>query len=318
VRVPVRHTLDQLEVLEAIARTGSFAAAARELHRVPSAVSYAVAQLEDAMGVALFDRGGHKAVLTDAGRRILASGEPILAAARRLDTLATALSGGWEPTLHVVVDGALPLGPLARALRAFAALALPTRVRVDTEYQAGTVEAFVREGADLVLALDLEGAGAVRGEPLPPLGMTLLARDDHPLVRGGPLARQDLSAHVELVVQDSARRFADAPREPWFGTAHALYLSDFHAKRTLLLEGVGFGWMPDPLVREDLAAGRLAPLPLEEGARWTYRPQVAHRAGTPLGPAGQRLFAMIRDSFCNLDGDVHESTLSSKRHLADT
>ncbi len=290
---PVRHTLDQLLVLETIARTGSFVAASRELHRVPSAVSYAVAGLEDALGVKVFDRSGHRAVLTDEGRRILAAGEALLAAARRLDTLATALSGGWEPTLHLVVDGALPFAPIASALRDFGALGLPTRLRVDTEHQAGTVEAFRREGADLVMALDLEDAGAVRAEPLPPLGMSLVARRDHPLASGADLDRTALSDHVELVVQDSARRFVTAPREPWFGNAHAVYLSDFHGKRAALLAGAGFGWMPDPLIAEELASGRLVRLPMREGATWTYRPQLACRADTPLGPAGQRLHALL-------------------------
>lgn len=288
-----RHTLDQLLVLETIARTGTFVAAARELHRVPSAVSYAVAGLESALGVPLFDRSGHKAVLTDEGRRILSASEALLAAARRLDTLGQALSGGWEPTLHIVVDGALPLGLVISALATFGGLGLPTRVRLDVGYQEGTVERFLHERADMVLALDLDRAGAVRAEPLAPLGMSLLARADHPLVRGEPIERPALQGHVELVVQDSSGRYTAAPREPWFGNAHAMYLPDFATKRLALLAGLGFGWMPDPSVDDDLERGVLVRLPMVEGATWTYRPQLAHRADTPLGPAGQRLHALV-------------------------
>jgi DNA-binding transcriptional LysR family regulator len=105
-----RHTLDQLLVLDAILRTGSFAAAARSLHRVPSAVSHAVARLEESLGIAVFDRSGHRAVLTDAGHRILEAGREVLAAARRLDVMADGLQAGWEPTLQVVVDGACRCG----------------------------------------------------------------------------------------------------------------------------------------------------------------------------------------------------------------
>ena len=67
----VRHTLDQLLVLEAIVRTGSFAGAARDLHRAPSAISYAVNGLEEALGLVLFDRSGHKAALSPEGQRLL-------------------------------------------------------------------------------------------------------------------------------------------------------------------------------------------------------------------------------------------------------
>jgi len=61
-------TLDQLRVLVTIADMGSLSAAGRKLGRVQSAISQAVATLEDAQGVTLFDRSGFRPVLTDVGR----------------------------------------------------------------------------------------------------------------------------------------------------------------------------------------------------------------------------------------------------------
>jgi DNA-binding transcriptional LysR family regulator len=66
----VRLTLDALEVLDAIARKGSFAGAAEALHRVPSAITYTAQKLEEDLGVSLFDRSGHRAVLTEAGKEL--------------------------------------------------------------------------------------------------------------------------------------------------------------------------------------------------------------------------------------------------------
>lgn len=57
-----------LEVVDAVARNGSFSAAARELHRVPSAVSYTVRQLEEWLAVPLFERRHRDVELTAAGR----------------------------------------------------------------------------------------------------------------------------------------------------------------------------------------------------------------------------------------------------------
>ena len=92
----VRFTLDQLLVLEAIVEIGTFAGAAKALHRVPSAVSYTIRTLEDMLEVALFDRSGHKATLTPAGRRILEEGADLLAQARELDRLARQIQTGWS------------------------------------------------------------------------------------------------------------------------------------------------------------------------------------------------------------------------------
>ena len=60
-------TLESIEVLDAIARRGSFAQAALELGRVPSALTYTVRRLEEDLDVLLFDRRGHRAKLTPAG-----------------------------------------------------------------------------------------------------------------------------------------------------------------------------------------------------------------------------------------------------------
>jgi len=292
-----RHTLDQLLVLEAIATHGSFAAAARSLHRVPSAVTYAIQSLEGAVGVALFDRSGHRAVLTDAGRRVLEEGAGVLQAARRLDATAQSLHAGWEPQLHVVVDGALPLAPMLSALRQFIDAGTPTRVRLDVEYQEGVSEVFTRREADLMVVLEFDATGALEAEPLAPFDMVLLAAPSHPLMALDEPTRRDLDEYVEIVVKDSASRFGEDPREAWFGAAHVLYLSDFHAKREALHAGLGFGWMPEHLVETDLAEGTLRPLCLPDGHRWTYHPKLARASARPLGRGGRLMWDLVRQSF---------------------
>ena len=81
----MRLTLDALLVLDAIERKGSFAAAAHELHRVPSAVTYTVHKLEQDLDVPLFDRRGHRAKLTTAGRELLDEGSHLLRAAGEIE-----------------------------------------------------------------------------------------------------------------------------------------------------------------------------------------------------------------------------------------
>ena len=64
-------TLDQLLVLSKIAETGSFRAAAGVLHRAQSAVSYAIKNLEDELGVELLCRDQYRPTLTPAGEAVL-------------------------------------------------------------------------------------------------------------------------------------------------------------------------------------------------------------------------------------------------------
>ena len=71
-------TPEALAMMDTIARTGSFAAAARELGKVPSALTYNVRQLEDALDVLLFDRSSRQAQLTAAGEELLNEGRRLL------------------------------------------------------------------------------------------------------------------------------------------------------------------------------------------------------------------------------------------------
>lgn len=92
-------SLDALQVLDAIDRKGSFAAAASSLHRVPSAVSYSVQKLEQDLGIALFQKQGRRAIPTNAGKLLIEQGRGLLQAAEQLSLDAQQLATGWESRL---------------------------------------------------------------------------------------------------------------------------------------------------------------------------------------------------------------------------
>src|ERR671930_119368 len=99
----MRLSLDALAVLDAIDRRGSFAAAAEELHRVPSALSYTVQKLEEDLDLVVFDRSGHRAQLTEAGRALLEEGRRLLDQARGVEARVKKIASGWEPELILAV-----------------------------------------------------------------------------------------------------------------------------------------------------------------------------------------------------------------------
>ncbi|WP_420473481.1 LysR family transcriptional regulator [Noviherbaspirillum sp. ST9] len=74
-------TLKQLEAFYWAATCASFAMAAERLHVTTSSLSKRLVELEESLGVALFDRSGHKAALTDAGERLLPRASQMLLAA---------------------------------------------------------------------------------------------------------------------------------------------------------------------------------------------------------------------------------------------
>lgn len=92
-------TLESLLVLDAIEGRGSFAAAAEQLNKVPSALSYIIQKLEEQLGVTLFVRQGRRSVLTPAGQYLLAEGRKLLIAVNKLAEQTQTIAHGWEPKI---------------------------------------------------------------------------------------------------------------------------------------------------------------------------------------------------------------------------
>src|SRR5215510_8576247 len=112
-------TPEALAMMDVIARTGSFAAAARELGKVPSALTYSVRQLEDALDVLLFDRSSRQARLTAAGNELLNEGRRLLAEMVAVANRVPRVSTGWETQLTIAADAVVSRHTLLELCEAF-------------------------------------------------------------------------------------------------------------------------------------------------------------------------------------------------------
>jgi DNA-binding transcriptional LysR family regulator len=292
----VKITLDAVEALDAVVRHGSFAAAAKAMHKAQSAVSYGIKQLEDGLGVALFDRAGHRAVLTDAGRMVVEEGRVILARVRRVESLAARFHEDWEPRVEAVIDGIFPMQPVMEALKRMADEGVPTSIQIKVEFLGGVQDRFEKDGADLMLVKDYVRTHRLVEHALPNVEVVLVAAAGHPLVSGaGSLTLSDLQRHVELTVHDSSesRRLVD---DRLFGSQRVFFLSDFFTKRQAVAMGLGFGWMPLFLVQDELSRGVLREVPYRGGSRYAFAPMLVHPRDKPLGRAGAMLLSLLGES----------------------
>lgn len=256
-------SLEALQVLDAIERSGSFAAAATELHRVPSAVSYTVARLEDDLGVAVFDRSGHRARLTPAGRLLLEEGRRILAASNELATAARRLAEGWEPRLGIAVDGLVDTAALWPLVATFCAEHPYVDVRVFEEVLGGTAEALLDGRADLVVGLaDRPAAVGISARPLGDVEFVFAAAPHHPITaEPTPLTAAAIRRHRAVAVADSARR-SPPLTIGLLDTQPRLTVTSMTAKIDAQRRGLGVGFLPRHRVRQLLAGGELVALEL--------------------------------------------------------
>ena len=202
-----RHVLtpDALAMLQTIAEEGSFAGAARALGLVPSALTYRVRQIEDALDVLLFDRSARQAVPTEAGAELLREGARLLleidAVAHRVKRVAT----GWEPQLTLAVDGIIARTTLLELVEAFFALQPPTRLKIRDEILSGTLEALTSGQADLSIGVVTEAANTtgIQVKPLGNVPFIYAVAPHHPLATAAEHITDDmLRQHRAIAVAD--------------------------------------------------------------------------------------------------------------------
>jgi len=252
-------TIDALKVLDAIDRKGSFAGAASELFRVPSAISYTVQKLEEDLNVSIFDRSGHKAVLTSAGRYLLEEGRSLLEAAENLAHTTRQVAQGWETRLRIGFNSLLPAECLFPAIQDFHQLGVPVDVQIIEEVFAGAWDALQSRRVDMIVGADLlsKPAGAFATKSLGEVPFVFAVGAQHPLASAaGPLTEADIAQYPAAVAADTSRSLPPG-HAGIFRRQRTLTVSNIDQKILAQEAGLGVGWLPQPRIRQQLARGSL-------------------------------------------------------------
>ena len=251
-------TPDTLAMLQEIARSGSFAAAARSMGLVPSALTYRVRQVEDALDVLLFDRSTRQARPTPAGSELLREADRLLgeidAMANRVKRVAT----GWETQFTIAVDGIISKPTMMELCETFLALAPGTRLRLRDETLAGTLQALTSGQADIAIGVpEPTNQLDVHGKLLGDVTFVYAVAPHHPLASAAePLSDSVLRAHRAVAVADSVPSGSGITLG-LLGGQDVLTVPTMLAKLDAQLRGLGGGFVPEPMARVYLDAGRL-------------------------------------------------------------
>ncbi len=259
-------TIDALKVLDAIDRKGSFAGAATELFRVPSAISYTVHKLEEDLDLLVYDRSGHKAALTPAGRYLLEEGRALLEAAENLAHTTRQVAQGWETRLRIGFNSLMPAECLFPAIEDFYHLGVPVDVQVIEEVFAGAWDALQSRRVDMIVGADQlsKPAGAFTTKPLGEVPFVFAVAAHHPLAQAQePLADAEIARYPAAVAADTSRSLPPG-NAGIFRRQRTLTVSNIDQKIAVQETGLGVGWLPLPRVREQLAKGTLIAKEVEE------------------------------------------------------
>lgn len=294
-------SLDQMRMFLAVCDSGSFRAAAKELGRVQSAVSHAIAKLEDELGVRLFDRSGHRPVPTPEGRALLANVRDVLLRVDAMRARARGLREGVELELSVTIDVLFPPLLVGAAL-AEVSLAYPSvAIRLSAEALGGPITALIEQRSQVsVIVGESFRDPRIAIEALTSIAMIAVAAPHHPLGRTNErlLDAAALADHLQIVQFD--RSPLTDQRDIGVISPWTCRVGGQDIKHAMIRAGLGWGRLPNWLAAEDLASGRLVRVETSVLGRRGGLPAeayIGHRLDAPLGPAA-RTFATALKRLC--------------------
>lgn len=261
-------TLDEWEIVHAVVQLGGFAAAARRLNRSQSTVSYAIAKLQEKLGIQIFTLKGRKACLTELGRVLLAEAEPHLTGFQQLEQRAKSLACGGESEIRISADSIFPNNRLFAALADFhrrfpyvhSKLRQATLISPDTEFSANT--------AHLCITGLLSREYFVH--PILDIRMIAVARWDHPLhALKRQISRADIMSHNLVNIENGGA--GPAKRQPLGPAQRHLPVGTIEAAIDAVRCGFCFGWLPAYRIQAPLDAGELIPLRMPTGGERQVR-----------------------------------------------
>ncbi len=259
-------SIEALLVLDAIEHRGSYAAAAEQLNKVPSALSYIVQKLEEQLNVTLFQRQGRRAVLTPAGKHLLTEGRKLLTAINSLSEQTQTIANGWEPKIRIALDSIIDIKPIFTSIEQFLVEHKNIEIDVQEQVMNGSWEVLIEDKVDLVIGAPspVPNQKGIRAVKIDEYQSVLVVNSTHPLAtQQQPLDMSSLAQYRSVIVHDSAEQ-----EIPWSANiiegTQRFFVSSVAQKIAAIIAGIGIGYLPKRLIEQYIGSGQLVEVKLTE------------------------------------------------------
>lgn len=296
----LRVSLKQWHMLHTVVDCGGFAPASERLHLSQSAISHAIAKLQEQLGVILLKIEGRRAKLTEQGRALMERTRQLINEAAEIERYADSLGHGWEPEIRLAVDLAFPTDLLMQALAEFSGPGHATRVLLSEMAPSGVEEALLQEEADM--AISREVPLGFLGQPLTNVDYIAVLGPKHRLLSlGREITVADLKRETQIVIQDPSPHDRNGTGH-WLGQGQCWHVNSFDTATAAVREGLGYAWLPKHRIRDWLADGGLVPLPLRDGHSNAVTLHLIYGGSAPQGMAVSHLAKVLQHVSNNNDG----------------
>ncbi|MDN3653737.1 LysR family transcriptional regulator [Thalassotalea ponticola] len=287
----LRITLEQWRMFRAVVKYGGFNQAATHIHKSQSSVHSAVSKIEDSLNIKLLEVEGRKTVLTEAGEKLLQRADYLLQEAAKLEAVGLTLAKGEETTLRVAVEEIFPVNILYQVLENVSAQYPQLNIEIRECILGGARELLEQDEVDLAISpFRLSGGFS---EQLTRIVFQAVAHPEHALHQiERPLTIEDLKAHRQIVVRDSALHTnTDAG---WLGAEQRWTVSHMRSSIDIIKNGLGYAWLPISSINQELQSNQLKTLNLSFENHREAALYLIFKDGDSLGPAARTFLAELR------------------------
>jgi len=287
-----RISLDQWLAFKTVVDSGTYALAAESLNKSQSAISYAIANLNEQLPKPVLTLKGRKAELTDEGAVLYRYAEQLISAANAAEAVAKSLAMGFEAEVVIAVDVLVQVSSLVCCFEQFSQEFPHTRIRVLETSLSGTTEALLEKQADIVIS-SITPTG-FNGRPVGDITMVPVAAPSHPLIANrAEVSEFELRSHRQVVLRDTGtKRKVDAG---WLASQQRWTVSHFSTSIELVKSGLAFAFMPSKWVATALEKQELELIPLNQGFERRLPLYLLFSDQDSAGPATKALAALIGD-----------------------
>ncbi|MGL4455490.1 MAG: DNA-binding transcriptional activator PunR, partial [Plesiomonas sp.] len=234
-------------------------------HRVPSAISYTVRQLESWLAVTLFERRHRDVVLTPAGQTFVNEARETLKRMSDIRHRCQLVANGWRGQLSIALDNIVRPDRVRHLVADFYRAFPDMELLISMEVFNGVWDALVDGRADVGIGATsaIPVGGSFDYRDMGSMSWHFVVSPDHPVAQGvQPLSDQVLSRYPSICLEDTSRLLPK--RTTWLlDNQRRLVVPDWYAATDCLCAGLCVGMMPAHIAKPLLLAGRLIEMQVE-------------------------------------------------------
>ncbi len=285
-------TLEQLKSLQAIVEGGSLRAASQSLNRTQPTISVAIKNLEEELGLQIFDRDQYRNTLTPQGKKLYEKAKLVLGQAQSLKSLATQLAAGEETEVGIAFTSAIPVSPIIKTIRCCKAEFPATRLAMYSENGLGPLELLESGQASIVIIPWMQNHEKLESIHFMNIRFKSVIAADSPLLQEYEAVPKAVMKNYPQVIIGG--RKASTKNYGVLEGGDQWRVNDFQTKKEIIMQGMGWGSLPEHLIKDELAQGLLAPIKVEGDLEMpNIELRVVRLEGEPVGPVAQRLWELF-------------------------